>query len=113
MQIYHNPRCSKSRQALALLTDRGIEPEIVKYLDEPPTEAVLRTLLKKLGIGPRELLRKGEAAYKELNLANPDLNDAQLISAMHHHPKLIERPIVIAGDRAVVGRPPEMVLELV
>ncbi|MDO3388800.1 arsenate reductase (glutaredoxin) [Gilvimarinus sp. SDUM040013] len=113
MQIYHNPRCTKSRQALSLLEERGVTPEIIKYLEQKPSEATLRELVKKLAISPRELLRKGESVYKELNLANTDLGDDELIRAMHLYPKLIERPIVVAGNRAVIGRPPEAVLELV
>lgn len=110
--LYHNPRCSKSRQTLALLEERGIEPDIVLYLESPPNAATLKGLLKKLGIGPRDLLRKGEDAYRENNLADPSLTDKQLIDAMVQHPKLIERPIVINGERAALGRPPEAVLEI-
>lgn len=111
--LYHNPRCSKSRDALALLRERGIEPEIVLYLENPPSPATLKTLLKKLGLSPRELLRKGEDAYKALNLSDESLSDSALIKAMCENPKLIERPIAIVGDRAVVGRPPETVLTLI
>lgn len=110
--IYHNPRCSKSRQTLALMQERGVEPKIVQYLDEPPTAAELAQLVKKLGITPRELLRKGEDEYKTLGLSNTALTDAQLLDAMAAHPKLIERPIVVKGKAAVLGRPPENVLEL-
>lgn len=112
LTLYHNPRCSKSRQALALLQERGIQPQIVLYLEQPPTQAQLRQLLTKLGCSARELLRKGEDIYKELGLADSSLSDAQLIAAMVEHPKLIERPIAVLGDRAVIGRPPENVLEL-
>ncbi|WP_193161136.1 arsenate reductase (glutaredoxin) [Microbulbifer hainanensis] len=110
--IYHNPRCSKSRQTLQLLQDNGIEPEVVLYLETPPSSKSLGELLQKLGIGARDLLRTGEDAYKELELKDPGLSDAQLIDAMVQHPKLIQRPIVVKGDRAVLGRPPENVLEL-
>ena len=110
--LYHNPRCSKSRQALALLQERGIEPDLVLYLDTPPSGDQLRELLRQLGMAPRDLLRKGEDAYKEQGLDNPALDEAALIAAMTGHPKLIERPIAVRGDRAVVGRPPERVLEL-
>lgn len=110
--IYHNPRCSKSRQTLALLEERNIEPEIVLYLETPPSTDELADLLGKLGISARELLRKGEDAYKDNNLKNPDLSDAELIRAMHDFPKLIERPIVVANDKAALGRPPEQVLEI-
>ncbi|MBB5209864.1 arsenate reductase (glutaredoxin) [Microbulbifer hydrolyticus] len=110
--IYHNPRCSKSRQTLQLLQENNIEPEVVLYLETPPDTAILTALLKKLGIGARDLLRKGEDAYKELNLKDPTLGDDALIQAMVTHPKLIERPIVVNGEKAVLGRPPENVLEL-
>ena len=110
--IYHNPSCSKSRATLALLTDRNIEPEIVLYKENPPSPAALSTIVTQLGISPRELLRKGETAYKEKGLENPDLNDIELIQAMADMPVLIERPIVICGDRAAIGRPPEQVLEI-
>lgn len=112
LTLYHNPRCSKSRAALELLQSRGLAPDVMLYLETPPDAAQLRDLLGKLGIGPRQLLRKGEEAYKELNLADPDLNDEQLIAAMVAHPKLIERPVLVAGDKAVIGRPPESILEL-
>ena len=110
--IYHNPRCSKSRQTLQLLQEHGIEPEVVLYLETPPTNDTLSSLLHKLGIGARDLLRTGEDAYKQLQLKDSGLSDAQLIEAMVQHPKLIQRPIVVKGDRAVLGRPPENVLEL-
>ena len=110
--IYHNPRCSKSRQTLALLREAGIEPEIVLYLDNPPTATALKALLKKLDLSPRELLRKGEAAYRELDLGSPDRTEKDIIEGMVAHPKLIERPIVVHGSRAVLGRPPEKVREL-
>ncbi|MCA0899075.1 arsenate reductase (glutaredoxin) [Microbulbifer agarilyticus] len=111
--IYHNPRCSKSRQTLQLLQENDIEPEIVLYLETPPDAAALKTILGKLGIAPRDLLRKGEEAYKELNLKDSSHSDDDLIDAMVSHPKLIERPIVVKGDKAVLGRPPENVLELI
>ncbi|MCJ8169285.1 arsenate reductase (glutaredoxin) [Atopomonas sediminilitoris] len=110
--LLHNPRCSKSRGALEILQQHNIEPTIVRYLDEPLDAKAIAALLIKLGISPRELLRTGEEAYKNLNLADPSVSDAALIAAMTEHPKLIERPIFIAGDRAVIGRPPERVLEL-
>lgn len=110
--LYHNPRCSKSREALALLEARGVQPHIVRYLETPPTAATLKTLLKALGIPARELLRNKEAEYEELGLANPRLGEAELIAAMVEHPRLIERPIAVNGKRAVIGRPPEKVLEL-
>lgn len=110
--IYHNPRCSKSRQTLALLEENGISPEIVLYLQTPPSTAVLKKLLKKLGVSARQLLRNKEDIYKTLDLADDSLSESQLIQAMHDNPKLIERPIVVRGDHAVIGRPPEAVLAL-
>lgn len=112
LTLYHNPRCSKSRAALELLEGRGLAPTVVRYLETPPDAETLKTLLGQLGIAARQLLRTGEDEYKALNLANPALSDAQLIDAMVRHPKLIERPILVAGDRAVIGRPPENVLEI-
>ena len=110
--LYHNPRCSKSRGALELLEGRGLAPTVVRYLETPPDADTLKALLDKLGITARQLLRTGEDEYKALDLANPALSDAQLVDAMVQHPKLIERPILVAGDKAVVGRPPEHVLEI-
>lgn len=112
LTLYHNPRCSKSRAALQLLQERGLTPEILLYLDTPPTAEQLNEVLGKLEISARDLLRTGEDAYKTLNLAAQDLSEAELVAAMVAHPKLIERPILIAGNRAVVGRPPERVLEI-
>jgi arsenate reductase len=110
--IYHNPRCSKSRQTLQLLQEQGIEPTVRLYLEDSPSAKELKEVIAKLDISPRELLRKGEDAYKENQLSNKDLSDAALIKAMVEFPKLIERPIVIKGDRAKLGRPPEQVLEI-
>jgi len=112
IQILHNPRCSKSRQTLALLEEKGIEPEIIKYLDTPPSAAELKSILQKLNISARDLLRKGEDEYKTLNLADLTLTEEQLIEAMVNHPKLIERPIVIKDGQAKIGRPPESVLDI-
>ncbi|PBQ16585.1 arsenate reductase (glutaredoxin) [Pseudomonas congelans] len=112
LTLYHNPRCSKSRGALELLHARGLTPDIVLYLETPLDADRVRDLLGKLGIGARQLLRTGEDDYKQLNLADPSLSDEQLIAAMAAHPKLIERPILVAGDKAVIGRPPENILEL-
>nr|WP_315405869.1 arsenate reductase (glutaredoxin) [uncultured Pseudomonas sp.] len=112
LTLYHNPRCSKSRGALELLEARGLTPEVVRYLETPPDAATLKALLGKLGIGARQLLRSGEDEYKTLGLADPTLSDDQLIDAMARHPKLIERPILVAGNKAVIGRPPEKVLEI-
>lgn len=110
--IYHNPRCSKSRQTLALLEERGIQPHIVLYLENPPDHATLKMLLRQLQLTARELLRKGEDAYKSLGLDNPALDEEQLINAMMSHPQLIERPIVVHGKQAALGRPPENVLQI-
>ena len=110
--IYHNPRCSKSRQTLKLLQDRGIEPRIVEYLRTPPDAETLRHLIAMLGLSPRELLRRKEAPYKELGLADPHKSDEEIIEALAAHPVLIERPIVVKGKRAALGRPPEQVLEI-
>lgn len=110
--IYHNPRCSKSRQTLDLLRSRGHDPSIVEYLKLPPSEAELSNIIKALGVSPRLLIRKGEATYKELRLDDPCLTDEALIKAMAQHPVLIERPIVVRGNRAAIGRPPESVLSI-
>lgn len=110
--IYHNPRCSKSRQALQLLQDQGIEPEQRLYLDNPPDAKELRALLQQLGLGARDLLRTGEEDYKRLSLSDNTLSEDALLEAMSAHPKLIQRPVVIHQGRAVIGRPPENVLEL-
>ena len=111
LTIYHNPKCSKSREALALLESRGISARIVKYLETPPTAAELSALVRKLGIPAEALVRKGEEIYKS-KYAGRTLTDAEWIAAMVEHPILIERPIVVAGERAVVGRPPDRVLTL-
>ena len=110
--LYHNPRCSKSRQALELLRQHDIEPDIVLYLEHPPTKKMLKELLQKLGMPARDLLRRGEEEYKTLGLSDASLSDDKLIAAMHEHPQLIERPIVVRGNQARLGRPPENVLEL-
>ena len=112
MKLYHNTRCSKSRGALELLNARGIEPEIVYYLETPPSPAELRELLRKLGTGARSLMRSGEAEYADLGLADASLPEEALIAAMAEHPRLLERPVFVNGDRAVIGRPPERVLEI-
>jgi len=112
LTIYHNPRCSKSRQTLALLQERGENPTIVEYLTAPPDAATLREILARLKLGPRDLMRKKEAPYKELGLDDAALDDAALIAAMVANPILIERPIVVSADKAAVGRPPEAVLAI-
>ena len=111
LTIYHNPRCSKSRSALALLQERKVPLQIVEYLKEPPTRAELAGLRRKLGLAPSEWMRKGESEYKAAGLGANSSED-KLLDAMAKHPILIERPIVVSGDQAVVGRPPERVLEL-
>jgi arsenate reductase len=105
--IYHNPRCGKSRQTLALLRERGIEPKIVEYLVTPPSEAELKRLLAMLGLAPRQLLRAKEA--RDAGIDPAKLSDAALIAAMVKHPIVIERPIVVNGSKAALGRPPEAV----
>lgn len=112
LTLYHNPRCSKSRAALALLEDRGLEATVVRYLDTPPDADTLRGVLSRLGMPPRALLRTGEEAYTALNLADPGHSDQALIDAMVSHPILIERPILVSGDRAAIGRPVDNLLEL-
>lgn len=111
LTIWHNPRCSKSRQALQLLRDRGFEPAVVEYLKNPPPVEEIVRVLALLDIEPRALMRTGEAVYRDNDLAE-ESDDELLIEAMFHHPILIERPVVIAGQRAVIGRPPEAVLGL-
>lgn len=113
IKIYHNPRCSKSRQTLQLLNEHDVEPQIVEYLKTPPNREELESILDMLGLAPRELMRKKEKEYKEAGLDNPDLDRNALIQGMLDHPKLIERPIVIKDNKAIIGRPPELVLDLV
>jgi arsenate reductase len=112
LTLYHNPRCSKSRGALELIEARGLTPTLVRYLETPLNAAQIKALLGKLGISARQLLRTGEDEYKMLQLADESLSEAQLIDAIAQHPKLMERPILEVGDKAVIGRPPENVLEL-
>jgi arsenate reductase len=112
LTIWHNPRCSKSRQALALLEEHGTEAEVVKYLDTVPKAGEIEALLKKLAVPARDLMRTKETLYKELGLKEVT-DEKKLIEAMATHPKLIERPVVIMGDKAVIGRPPEKVVELI
>lgn len=111
MKIYHNPRCSKSRQTLSLIKEKGVEVEIIEYLKVIPSEKELISIIKLLGIKPEKLLRKGEADYKE-NFKGKTLSDEEWISAMVQYPKLIERPIVVSDNKAILGRPPENVLDL-
>jgi arsenate reductase len=112
VQILHNPRCSKSRTTLQLLKDNGVEPEIILYLDTPPDADQLSSILSKLDMQPRDLMRKGQAEYKAMGLDDVQLSDAQLITAMSEAPILIERPIVLANGKARIGRPPESVLTI-
>lgn len=111
--IYHNPRCSKSRQTLALLEAKGIAPEIVLYLKAPPTAKQLKALLATLNVSARDLLRSKEPEYQELGLADTSLSERALLDAISQHPKLLERPIVLHDGKGVIGRPPENVLALI
>ena len=110
--IYHNPRCSKSRTTLQLLRDKGVELTIIEYLKTPPSAADLDRILLQLGLQPRELMRKNEAEYKTAGMDNSELDRSALIAGMVAHPKLIERPIVLANGQAAIGRPPEHVLDI-
>jgi len=112
VRIYHNNRCSKSRATLALLEERGIACDVINYLDTPPSATELAHVLDMLGMAPRELIRKGEEEYTALGLDDPSLDDTTLIAAMASHPRLIERPIVVANGKAAIGRPPEAVLSI-
>ena len=113
LQIFHNPRCSKSRQILAILEQQGLQPEIIEYLKTPPSVEQITRLLSLLGFNSaRQLMRKGEEAFIQQNLDNPDLSETELIEAMHRSPKLIERPIVVHGEKAIIGRPPLNVLSI-
>ncbi|QDT99157.1 arsenate reductase (glutaredoxin) [Gimesia aquarii] len=112
IKIYHNPRCSKSRQALALIEESGNQLQVIEYLKSPPTAEELDSILKKLNREPQELMRKGEKIYRELNLAEQEMSREEAIAVMVEHPTLIERPIVVKGRKAVLGRPPENVNEL-
>ena len=110
--IFHNPRCSKSRQALALLEEHGEKPSIREYLTSAPSIEKINFILEKLDIEPRDLMRKGESEYKDLHLNDKSLSKAELVKVMHENPRLIERPIVIKNDKVVIGRPPENVLTI-
>ncbi|MDH5447070.1 MAG: arsenate reductase (glutaredoxin) [Gammaproteobacteria bacterium] len=111
--IYHNPLCSKSRQTLQLLKDNAVEPEVIEYLKEPPDRQTLLKVLSSLAMEPRDLMRKNESIYKELNLADKSLSRDRLIDAMLANPILIERPIVVVNNTAALGRPPENVLKII
>ncbi len=112
IKIYHNPRCRKSREGLAILRDANLDVEIIKYLDTPPSEKEIKDILSKLGLKPIELVRTKEAIWKE-KFKGKDLSDAAIIKAMHTYPKLIERPIVISDDKAALGRPPEAIKDII
>ncbi len=112
VEIFHNPRCSKSRQTLELLNEKGVAPEITEYLKTPPDRQQLKQILSMLDLEPRQLMRTKEAEYKEQGLDDPSISDEELIDAMITTPKLIERPIVISNGKAAIGRPPESVLEI-
>ena len=112
VKIYHNPRCSKSRQTLQLLQEHDVEPEVVEYLKTPPDKATLKNILEQLQLSPRDLMRCKEPEYKENHLDDPSLSDDELIEAMLKYPKLIERPLVVTAKGAAIGRPPESVLEV-
>ena len=112
LTIYHNPRCSKSRASLALLEEKGLNPTIIKYLETPPNREELTALLDKLGLPAEQIVRKGEALFKELGLKDRTLSNDEWIDILVEHPKLIERPIVVHGDRAAIGRPIERVVEI-
>ena len=112
LEIWHNPRCSKSRQTLALVREKGLEPTVIEYLKTPPSADRLREVLTMLALNPRELMRRKETEYKAEGVDDESLSDDQLIAAMIEFPKLIERPVVINGDQAALGRPPEQVLEI-
>lgn len=113
VEMLHNPRCSKSRQTLTILEENGVKPVLVDYLSNPPSMEELRDILRLLDMQPRDLMRKGEAEYKENNLSDAGLTTDQLLQAMIDFPKLIERPVVLANGQARIGRPPESVLEII
>tara|TARA_B100000902_G_C27011551_1_gene765053 strand:+ start:304 stop:645 length:342 start_codon:yes stop_codon:yes gene_type:complete len=112
MKIYHNPRCSKSRQALSILQENGIDTEIIEYLKEPITKDIIKDLIKKLNILPKELIRTNEEIWKTKG-RNQGLDGDEIIELMVNHPRLIERPIVVNGKKAIIGRPPEDVLKII
>jgi arsenate reductase len=111
--IYHNPKCSKSRETLQILQDNHIEPEIIDYLEDPPTALALKNIIALLGVSARDLMRSTEPAHKEANLDDDSLSDDDIIKAICEYPALLQRPIVIFGDKAIIGRPPGRVLEII
>ena len=112
VQIYYNPRCSKSRKTLELLQEKGIEPEVIEYMENPPDVDTLRKLVEMLGITTREIMRRHEQVFKEAGLDDPTFTDEELLEAISQCPSLLERPIVVNGDKAALGRPPEAVLDI-
>lgn len=113
LAIYHNPRCSKSRETLQILEDRQIDLEIIDYLEDPPTPEELKRIVEMLGVTARDLLRTTESVYKDAELDDDSLSDEEIIEAICEYPALLQRPIVVAGDKAVIGRPPSKVLEII
>ena len=111
--ILHNPRCSKSRQSLELLTNNGVDAQVILYLEDPPTSSEIKNILKKLNLSPSEILRRGETRFKELAISLEDIDDDQLITLMAENPILIERPIIFNETKAVIGRPPENTLDII
>jgi arsenate reductase len=111
--IYHNPRCSKSRETLQILEDNNLTPAVIEYLDEPPTQQELKTIIEMLGVSARDLLRTGEQIYQDAKLDNDELSEDEIIATICEHPILLQRPIVVSGERAVIGRPPTKVLEII
>jgi arsenate reductase len=111
--IYHNPKCSKSRETLQILQDNNIEPEIIDYLENPPTAQVLKNIIAILGVSARDLMRSTEPAHKEANLEDDSLSDDDIIAAICKYPALLQRPIVVSGNKAIIGRPPVRVLEII
>ena len=111
--IYHNPRCSKSRETLRILEESNLTPVIIEYLDEPPTRQELKVIIRMLGVSARDLLRTGEQIYQDAKLDNDALSEDEIIAAICAHPILLQRPIVVSGERAVIGRPPAKVLEII
>ena len=111
--IYHNPGCSKSRETLQILQDSNIEPEIINYLETPPSAQELKRIIEMLGVSARDLLRRTEQAYTDAHLDDDNLSDDDIINAIVEHPALLQRPIVVCGDRAVIGRPPTLALDII
>ena len=111
--IYHNARCSKSREALQILSDHDIEPEIIDYLDDPPSPEELKRIIELLGVSARDLLRTTEPVYRDADLDDDSLSDDEIIEAICEYPALMQRPIFITGERAIIGRPPSRVLEII